>query len=84
MPKEQIAALLDKGVLCNNTECPSRISCARFYAPERAEFKGLTTFEVTSYKDSSDNCFKLRKQLQGTTENIRYTQRQRKYHKRQK
>ena len=70
---------------CNYSECPSRASCARFHDPYRAEQKGLPdTVLVIEYHPLTDNCFVLRKQLQGTMDNQRYYSRTTKNHRRKK
>ena len=59
-------------MLCNNERCASRISCAKFYDVYRAEFKDMKPpFAVQTFIIEADNCFVLRKQLEGTMENQR-------------
>lgn len=63
MREEQLA----NGVRCNNVACEMRISCERFQDSSRTEQKSEGhSSPVACYAPDSDQCFVLRRRLQGT------------------
>jgi len=72
-------------LLCNNERCTVRASCAKFYDVYRAEFKDMKPpFSVQTFIKEVDNCFVLRKQLEGTMDNQRKWSKTTKHHRRRK
>ena len=75
--RESAKAAIEEGLPCNNKECSLRSSCHRFYDPLRVEQKA---FEADGkcytfpFDDTQDNCFVMRKQLEGTMDNHRHFQ----------